>query len=49
MGAPKSFDPNVLYKRKSSCLRKGAPWLKTILVQCTPACAGISLGSHAQE
>jgi len=27
-------------KRKSSRLRKGAPWLKTMLVQCAPAFAG---------
>jgi transposase len=27
-------------KRKSSRLRKGAPWLKTRLVQCAPAFAG---------
>jgi hypothetical protein len=33
MRAPRTFDPNVLCKRKSSRLRKGAPWLKTILVQ----------------
>lgn len=31
---PRTFDPNVLCKRPSSRLRKGAPWLKTILVQC---------------
>jgi transposase len=31
-------------KRRSNRLRKGAPWLKTTLVQCAPAFAGASSG-----